>query len=57
MVCKVRSVREDATGVNRVAIQLPTAAPEFWGVTFPPDDRDTSKRVPARSAPKKLSSS
>jgi hypothetical protein len=44
MVCKVRSVRKNATGVNWVAIELATAAPEFWGVTFSHDVRDTGER-------------
>jgi hypothetical protein len=44
MVCKVRSVREDRTGVNLVAIELAAAAPNFWGVTFSHSDQDPGKR-------------
>jgi len=44
MVCRVRSVRGDRTGVNLVAIELATAAPKFWGVTFPANGQDPGNR-------------
>jgi hypothetical protein len=51
IVCHVRSVDWAGGSVNHVGVEFATASPKFWGVTFPPEDRDTAERQDPQHLP------
>ena len=59
IVCHVRSVQENGTGMNYVVVEFATVSPKFWGLSFVPEDWDDAQRklpqrpLPTKSAPLK----
>jgi hypothetical protein len=46
-LCKVMYLGPVSGGKTQVGVEFTTSVPHFWGITFPPDDKNVSEQAPA----------